>query len=43
MMESRCENCMFEYLCDWKPAGDEDACGRWVNEGKVADGKESKC
>ena len=27
-----CDNCMFEYTCDWSPAGKEACCGNWTPE-----------
>ncbi len=29
-----CSNCLFEYTCNWKPAGENDACADWKPEGE---------
>ena len=28
-----CTNCIREYTCDWKPAGDRPCCEEWKPEG----------
>lgn len=28
-MENSCENCVFEYTCDWSAAGDNEICDDW--------------
>lgn len=28
-----CTNCLLEYFCDWKPAGDRPCCEEWKSEG----------
>lgn len=28
-----CTNCIREYSCDWKPAGDRQCCEEWKSEG----------
>lgn len=27
-----CENCVYEYTCDWTPAGEEECCKNWRPE-----------
>ncbi len=27
-----CSNCIYEYTCDWKRAGDKDYCKHYVHE-----------
>ena len=29
-IEKGCWNCLYEYTCDWQPAGEEDSCDDWV-------------
>lgn len=33
-MERNCSNCLYEYTCSWKPAGDKDCCEEWKTEEK---------
>lgn len=28
----RCDNCLYEYACDWSKAGDELRCEDWKPE-----------
>lgn len=28
-----CENCVYEYTCDWTPAAGEECCENWKSEG----------
>lgn len=33
MDKERCDNCLYEYACDWSKAGDELRCDEWKPEG----------
>lgn len=37
-MEKSCWNCLFEYTCDWKAAGDKPDCPKWKGD-VIEDGK----
>lgn len=37
-MEKTCENCVYEYTCDWTPAAEENFCENWTYEGRKEDG-----
>lgn len=28
----RCDNCLYEYACDWSKAGDDLRCEEWKSE-----------
>lgn len=32
MIEKTCEDCLYEYQCDWGPAGDRPCCQEWRPE-----------
>ena len=32
MEKERCDNCLYEYACDWNKAGDELRCEDWKPE-----------
>lgn len=32
MENKACDNCLFEYFCDWSPAGDNNYCEYWKSE-----------
>ena len=32
MERKTCWNCLHEYQCDWKPAGEHDCCKDWTKE-----------
>lgn len=32
MEKERCDNCLYEYACDWSKAGDEPRCKKWKPE-----------
>ena len=32
MENKTCDNCLFEYFCDWSPAGDNNYCEYWKSE-----------
>ena len=31
-MEKPCETCIFEYSCDWTPAGRQACCKNWKED-----------
>lgn len=31
-MEKTCETCIFEYSCDWTPAGRQACCKNWKED-----------
>ena len=37
-MEKTCENCVYEYTCDWTPAAGKECCENWKNESGEKDG-----
>lgn len=37
-MEKTCENCVYEYTCDWTPAAEKEYCENWKNESGEKDG-----
>lgn len=34
-MDKACETCLYEYQCDWGPAGDKTCCQDWRPEQEV--------
>jgi hypothetical protein len=32
MEKERCDNCLYEYACDWSKAGEELKCEDWKTE-----------
>jgi hypothetical protein len=32
MEKERCDNCLYEYACDWRKAGEELKCEDWKLE-----------
>ncbi len=30
-----CMNCIYEYTCNWKPAGEDNHCEEWRADGEV--------
>ena len=32
MEKERCDNCLYEYACDWRKAGEELRCEEWKPE-----------
>lgn len=32
MEKERCDNCLYEYACDWRKAGEEMRCEDWKPE-----------
>lgn len=32
MERERCDNCLYEYACDWRKAGEELKCEDWKPE-----------
>lgn len=34
-MEKSCETCLYEYACDWTPAGEGYVCDGWVPDRDV--------
>lgn len=32
MTPKRCDNCLYEYACDWRKAGEELKCEDWKPE-----------
>jgi hypothetical protein len=32
MEKERCDNCLYEYACDWGKAGEELRCEEWKPE-----------
>ena len=32
MTPKRCDNCLYEYACDWRKAGEELRCEDWKPE-----------
>lgn len=31
-MQQRCDNCLFEYSCNWEAAGEDACCPEWKPE-----------
>ena len=31
-MRKSCSNCLYEYFCDWTPAGEKECCEYWKSE-----------
>lgn len=32
MERERCDNCLYEYACDWRKAGEDLRCEEWKPE-----------
>ena len=37
MSERSCENCVYEYVCDWHEANEEYSCGDWLPDLSVTE------
>lgn len=37
-MKKTCENCVYEYTCDWTPAARKECCENWKSERGESDG-----
>lgn len=35
MEEKSCENCIYEYTCNWSPAKDKDYCNDWTETPEI--------
>lgn len=40
--QKACWNCLYEYQCDWSPAGDHSSCKEWVEEYKEGEDQNGK-
>lgn len=36
MSARSCENCVYEYVCDWHEANEEYSCGDWLPDLSMA-------
>lgn len=37
-VQKSCTNCLYEYFCNWKPAGDRPCCEDWKSEVREKEG-----